>query len=77
MIKYNSQSTITRKVYCTDPEFYIYHNITVTPRACFEIDTQCPERYKQIIAACIDRGWLKTVAYIRDIEYTYENLIKP
>lgn len=43
-------------------------------RAGFEISCSCPDRYKDIIADYINRGWLKPVAYMRDEEYTWEKL---
>jgi len=50
--------------------------IKIVPRASFEISDQCPREYKLIIAECIDRGWLKPVAHMRDTEYTMELLRK-
>lgn len=49
-------------------------NLTMFPRAGFEINQQCPREYKMIISECIDRGWLLPVAYIKDSEYMWEQL---
>lgn len=76
MSKYQVYKTETKTLFSKDEEFYIRSNITLVPRAAFQIDQNCPLEYRQIIAACIDRGWLKPVANIRDSEYTYEKLIK-
>ena len=46
--------------------------VVVTPRAGFEISRSCPESYKQIIGQCIDNGWLKPVAYVKDTELFWE-----
>ena len=50
--------------------------IRVVPRASFEISNHCPAQYKQVIAECINNGWLKPVAHMRDNEYTWELLQK-
>lgn len=48
----------------------LYH----IPRAGFEFALNCPYEYRRIIVDCIDRGWLKPVAYMRSEEYTWEKL---
>lgn len=57
-----------------DPMFYIKGDITMSCRAGFEISTSCPREYKLILSECIDRGWIKPVAYMRDDEYIWEQL---
>lgn len=57
-----------------DRMFYIKGDITMTPRAGFEISKQCPREYGLILTECIDRGWLQPVAYMRDDEYAWESL---
>lgn len=57
-----------------DSMFYIKGDITVTPRAGFEISKSCPREYRLILSECIDKGWLKPVAYMRDDEYIWEQL---
>ena len=44
----------------------------ITPRAAFEIDNLCPREYKLIIRDCINNGWLKPVAYVKDHEKFWE-----
>ena len=54
-----------------DPDFcFSPDDLTLVPRAGFEISSGCPVEYKQIITTCIDLGWLKPVAHMRDTEYT-------
>jgi hypothetical protein len=61
----------------SDPDFtFSPDGITLVSRAAIEISDQCPREYKLIIAECIDRGWLKPVAHMRDTEYTWELLRK-
>lgn len=50
--------------------------ITMVPRAAFEVGSGCPREYKLIIAECLNNGWLKPVAHMRDTEYTMELLLK-
>ena len=70
----NPIKTLTRK---SDPDsFFIKGQITMTPRAGFEINEKCPETYRAIIADCINRGWLVPVAYMTEKEYAWMNLSK-
>jgi hypothetical protein len=50
--------------------------ITVVPRASFTISKRCPENYRDLIAECVNHGWIQPVAHIRDTEYTMEMLLK-
>ena len=50
--------------------------ITLVPRAGIEISINCPDNYFQVLQTCIDKGWIKPVAHIRDVEYTMELLRK-
>lgn len=57
-----------------DGDFFIIDGMIMTSRACFEISTKCPDRYKQIIVECINSGWLKPIAYVKESEYIWEKL---
>lgn len=57
-----------------DPLWHITSGVTLTPRAGFVISEKCPREYKLIIADCLNNGWLKPVAYMRDDEYMWEEL---
>jgi hypothetical protein len=50
--------------------------IRLVPRASFEISEKCPVEYRQILMQCMDFGWIKPVAHMRDTEYTMELLRK-
>jgi hypothetical protein len=50
--------------------------IKIVPRAGFEISNHCPLEYRLIVAECLNNGWLKPVAHMRDTEYTMELLQK-
>jgi hypothetical protein len=60
-----------------DTDFTFSPNgLTLVPRASFEVSKECPREYKLIIAECIGNGWLRSVAHMRDVEYTMELLHK-
>ena len=58
-----------------DPGFMLNDGVVVSPRAGFEVSTNCPREYKLIFAECINNGWIKPVATIYDHEETF-NLLK-
>jgi hypothetical protein len=60
----------------SDPNFVITDGFMVAPRAGFEINKNCPREYRQIIAACIDQGWLKPVAHVTERELIFTGLTK-
>jgi len=57
-----------------DPKFMIRDGIRLSPRAGFEISCRCPEEYKFVIHQCIDHGWIKPVAYVKENEFMWEIL---
>lgn len=57
-----------------DPKFMLTDGLMICPRAGFEINSKCPESYKQVIAECIDNGWLKPVAHVHGKELTMDAL---
>jgi hypothetical protein len=60
-----------------DADFTFSPNgITLVPRASFEISQQCPALYRDLINECVRHGWIKSVAHMRDVEYTWELLKK-
>ena len=75
MIKFttSNQSAVTLRH--SDAEFlFSPDGITVVPRACLEIALDCPYEYKLILAKCVDQGWIRPVAHMRDVELTMELL---
>lgn len=57
-----------------DPKFMLSDGLMICPRAGFEINAQCPKAYKQVIAECIDNGWIKPVAHVYGKELTMDAL---
>jgi hypothetical protein len=73
MIKTTGSRSVTLRH--TDAEFvFSPDGITVVPRAGIEIALDCPYNYKLILVKCLDQGWLRPVAHMRDVEYTMELL---
>ena len=57
-----------------DANFRIADGIRLIPRAGFEISKSCPYNYKLILADCINRGWIKPIAYVKEKELFWEIL---
>lgn len=57
-----------------DHRWMITDGIVTAPRAGFEINKECPREYKLIISQCINNGWLKPVAHLKESEYAWEIL---
>jgi len=66
-----------KTLYARDADFtFSPDGLTLVPRASLEISKECPREYRLIISECINNGWLKPVAHMRDTEYTMELLKK-
>lgn len=57
-----------------DADFCFIDNITVVPRAGVEISPECSDYVKQMLVEAFNRGWIKCVAHVPDVEYTWEKL---
>jgi len=73
-MKISTRKSKIRTLKSDDPMFKIHDGFYMAPRAGFEINEHCPREYRQIIAACIDRGWLQPVANILEQDYIVEIL---
>jgi hypothetical protein len=58
------------------PNFFIRSGLYHSPRAGFELEDCCPREYRLVIAECLNRGWLKPVAYVSDKELMITGLTK-
>jgi hypothetical protein len=59
-----------------DPDWIITDGLMVSYRAGFEISNDCPYNHLQILQTCIDRGWIKPIAYQPVHEEFMEKLSK-
>jgi hypothetical protein len=58
-----------------DNDFTFSHDgFTLTPRAAIEISQRCPENYRDLILECINHGWVKPVAHMKESEFVWEKL---
>jgi len=70
------QTSSIRTIRKGEKGFMLVNGNTIAPRAGFEISHSAPQSYRQIIAECIDNGWLKPVAYVKDSELFWEEFSK-
>jgi hypothetical protein len=73
-MKITTRQSKIRTIRQGDPLFTIIDGLTMTHRAGFEVSTGCPQSYRMVISECIDRGWLKPVAYMTAEEQLMETL---
>lgn len=73
---YKNKTSSLRTIKQGDPKFMLKDGLIISPRAGFEINTSCPREYKMIIAECINNGWLKPVATVKDSELFWEEFSK-
>jgi hypothetical protein len=74
---FKTTNRLHKTLRATDVDFsFSPDGVTLVPRASFEVSHQCPREYRLIISECINNGWLKPVAHMRDTEYTMELLQK-
>lgn len=71
---FTSPDKIIKTIRQSNPDFYIDNGITISPRAGLEISKQCPSNYASLIAECINHGWLKPIAYMKESEYVWEKI---
>jgi hypothetical protein len=71
---FTTPDKIIKTIRKDDPDFYIDNGIAIAPRAGFEISNDCPKQYKHMIVEAIKQGWLQPVAYMKESEYTWEQL---
>jgi hypothetical protein len=73
-MKFVSHKSQIRAIKQKDSLFQITDGFITASRAGFEIDQRCPTEYKMILSTCIDRGWLKPVAYMTEKEIMLNGL---
>ena len=71
---FTTNGTIFKEIQQGDPDFTMTDGIKLVPRAGFEISKNCPREYKLILVECINNGWLKPIAHVKESEYVWEKL---
>jgi hypothetical protein len=74
---YTSSKNMIIKIHEGAPGFAISDSIVTYPRASVEFSADCPAEYIQLIQRARIKGWLKSVAYITEEEYTWNQLKTP
>ena len=73
-MKITAHKSRIRTIRQGDPLFTIVDGFVTADRAGIEIGQDCPYEYLLIISKCIDRGWIKPVAYMTAEEQLMETL---
>lgn len=73
-MKLNVKRSAIKTIKSGDPNWLIKNGLYMSPRAGFEISDDCPREYRMIISECVNRGWIKPVAYILDKELVVDIL---
>ena len=73
-MNYSFPDKVIKTIRKDDPDFYIGNGISIAPRAGFEISNKCPREYLMILQTCMEKGWLKPIAYMKESEYVWEKL---
>lgn len=63
-----------KRISNNDQQFYMNDGIRQVPRAAIEVQQNIPYNYKLMITECIDKGWIKPVAYVKTKELFWEVL---
>jgi hypothetical protein len=48
--------------------------VILVSRAAIEISQRCPENYKNLIIECMNHGWIKPIAHMKESEFIWEKL---
>jgi hypothetical protein len=73
-MKISNRTSNIRTIRQGDAKFMLTDGLVMCPRAGFEINDKCPREYRQILATCIDLGWIKPVAHVYGKELTMDAL---
>ena len=73
-MSFSSHKSTIKTIRPGDPRWMIQEGNVLCPHAGFEINKECPREYKLIISQCINNGWLKPVAHLKESEYAWEIL---
>lgn len=75
-MKIASYKSSIRVIKSDNPAFHIHDGLITAPRAGFEISTQCPKQWRDVITSSIERGWLKPIANMTEKELILYGLSK-
>jgi hypothetical protein len=71
---FTTTSITFKEIHQFDPDFMMTDGIKLVPRAGFDVAKECPREYLMILQTCMQKGWLKPVAYVKESDYVWEKL---
>jgi len=74
MTTFKFHNTNIVDVHRGDPMFVLSDGIAIADRASIQISENCPDRYRNIIQDCFERGWIEPLARMYDHEATFDTL---
>jgi flavoprotein len=74
MTTFTTTGNTFKKIKRGEADFLMTDGIKLVPRATIEISQCCPDNYKSLINECVEHGWLRPVAYMKESEYIWEKL---
>lgn len=72
--KFSVQSDPVKIIKQGDPGFSFSSGVTFCNRAGLEISNTCPNEHRWIIQQCIEHGWIKPFAVMKESEYMWVSL---
>ena len=57
-----------------ESDFCFTDGISLVPRASLELSPECSSYVKQMLVEAVNRGWIKCVAQVPEVEYTWEKI---
>ncbi len=73
-MKFTTSGITFKEIKQGDSDFMMTDGIKLVPRAAIKISQRCPSNYASLIQECMNHGWLKPVAYMKESEYVWEKL---
>ena len=75
-MSYTVHQSITRRLWRSEPGFWITDGVKVVPRAEVVVLEQCPNNIRDMVNYAIAKGYIQPVANVRDDELVWEKLAK-
>jgi hypothetical protein len=75
-VKLNKQASKIRTIKNDSKDWYLYDGPVMAPRAGFEISQSTPREYRMILEQCINMGYIKPVAFVKDSQLFWEEFQK-
>lgn len=71
---YTKSDTAVVKLTQSDPGFSFMDGLCIVQRAGLEISSDCPQKWVDVIATAMEKGWLKPVAYMKQEEHSWDTM---